>query len=68
MGAVGRPEDLVRGRRRLVEKGLQDLSPGLRNSVVEVLQAWEGERSEEKLTDLIGKEKTRRLLESFRPE
>jgi hypothetical protein len=66
MGIVGRPDDLVRGRRRLIEKGLQDLRPEIRDSVLEILQGWEGKSSEDRLTNLIGEEKTRHLIKSLR--
>jgi len=57
MGFEYRPEDLVRGRRRAVEKSLQDLGPSVSDGVIKILEQWEGKPSEERLTNLIGEEK-----------
>jgi hypothetical protein len=61
MGVVGGPKDFVAGRRKFVEGALRDLSPGMREGVIEILKTWEGETSEQKLADLIGDEKARRI-------
>ena len=66
MGFVGRPEDLAGRRRRLIGKSLQDLSPSLKERVIDILEAWEEEYSEKKLINLIGKEKTRFLIKTFK--
>ena len=66
MGVEYRPEDLVRGRRRSVEKSLQDLGPGVRDGVIKILEQWEGKPSEERLTNLIGEEKAKHLIESLK--
>ena len=57
MGVVGGPKDFVAGRRKFVEGALRDLSPGVREGVIGILKTWEGEASERKLEDLVGKER-----------
>jgi len=64
MGVVHEPKDVLKGRKRIIEKGLEDLSPGVRETVLRMFEAWEGKPSEDKLAKLIGKERARRLLES----
>jgi len=67
MGVTFRPEDLTKGRKRVLEQGLRDLSPGVRESVRRVLEAWEGKESEEKLAELMGRERARSLVRDLRP-
>jgi hypothetical protein len=66
MGAVYKPKDVLKGRKGIVKKGLQDVSPGVRDAVLKIVEAWEGKPSEDKLIRLIGKERTKRLVESLR--
>jgi len=66
MGVVYRPEDMLRGRRAIIEKGLRDASPGVRDIVMKIFEAWEGKPSEERLIELVGEEKAKRLMESLR--
>ncbi len=65
VGVVGGPKDLARGRTKFIEEALKDLSPGLKDDVMQVLNAWEGDPSEAKLANLVGREKARRLVQSF---
>lgn len=67
MGITYRPEDLTRGRKRVLEQGLRDLSPGVRESVRRVLEAWEGKESEDKLVELVGRDRARCLVKDLRP-
>jgi hypothetical protein len=60
MGAVYRPEDVMR-RRRMLEKAAKDLAPGQLERVRELLDRWD-ESSERKLVELLGEERARRLL------
>jgi len=62
MGEIFRPEDVVRGRRRMIRDMVRDLSPGVRDAVVEILESWEGATSEKKLVGLLGKRGAERLL------
>ena len=66
MGVVYRPEDVFKGRKGMIKKGLQDLSPGVRDIVLKIFEAWEGKRSEDKLVELLGKEKAKRLIRTLR--
>lgn len=66
MGVVYGPEDALKGRRMMIEKGLRDLSPGVRDAVLTILEAWEGKPMEDKLIKLIGKERTKRIMESLK--
>jgi hypothetical protein len=66
MGVVYKPEDILRGRKGIIERGLQDVSPGMRDTVLKILEAWEGKPSEDKLAKLIGKDQTKRLIESLK--
>lgn len=63
MGVVYRREDILKGRRGLVESGLRDLSPDIKDSVLKILEAWEGKPSEDRIVALIGLEKTKRIKE-----
>ncbi|MEW6222769.1 MAG: hypothetical protein AB1476_05640 [Candidatus Hadarchaeota archaeon] len=64
MGAVLRPEDLLKGRRRALERAAGDLAPGQLERVRELLQRFD-ERSRGELVDLLGKERTNRLLKEL---
>lgn len=66
MGVVYKPEDVLKGRKGIIEKGLRDLSPGVRDMVLNIFEAWEGKASEDKLTKLIGKEKTKHLIKTLK--
>lgn len=61
MGATFRPEDTVR-KRRIVERALEDLGPGLRESVKRVLEEWKGRESEEELRSMLGDESAERVI------
>ncbi|MEM2921550.1 MAG: hypothetical protein QXF26_04450 [Candidatus Bathyarchaeia archaeon] len=67
MGYVYTPKDLLKGRRHLLEEGLGDITPTMREEVRRILQDWQGEDSEKKLIDLLGQERTvklKRILEN----
>lgn len=66
MGEVFRPEDVAKGRRRVIREAVRDLSPGVRDVAVEILESWEGVVSEKKLVDLLGKREAKRLLDKMR--
>ena len=63
MGYVYRPKDLLRGRKRLLEQGLRDITPGAREEVLRVLKDWRGDISMDRLIELVGEEKARKLRE-----
>jgi Arc/MetJ family transcription regulator len=62
MGAVFRPEDVR--RRRWVREALRDLTPEAARRVEELLERREG-GWEEELERILGKERSRRLLEGL---
>ena len=63
LGYVYRPKDLLRGKKRALEQGLRDITPGMRDEVFRVLQEWKGDSSMRRLAELLGEEKARRLRE-----
>jgi hypothetical protein len=63
MGAVFRPRDLAKGRKRVIESILKDIHPDAVEEVIALLSSWEGAASEEKLKERIGHEKTKALLD-----
>jgi vacuolar-type H+-ATPase subunit E/Vma4 len=65
MIAVFRPKDLTRSRRRAIENALNDISPELRDGVVDLLTSWEGATSEQRLKEMLGQERTRLLLDQI---
>jgi uncharacterized protein YjiS (DUF1127 family) len=48
----------------MLEKAASDLAPGQLERVRELLERWD-ERSREELTELLGKERTERLLKDL---
>ena len=66
MGEIFRPEDVVKGRRRMIRDMVRDLSPGVRDVVVEILESWEGATSEKKLVSILGNKGATRLLNRIR--
>jgi hypothetical protein len=65
LGVVGGPKDLAKGRSKFIEGALRDLSPALKDDVIQVLNAWQGDPSEAKLVNLVGMERARRLVQSL---
>lgn len=63
MGYVYRPKDLLRGRKRMLEQGLRDITPGAREEVLRIVQSWEGDSSMNRLIELVGEEKAKKLKE-----
>ena len=64
MGAVFRPKDLYRSQRKVIDNALKDLSPDTKDNVIKLLDSWEGKNSEEKLKDILGKDKAEELLKN----
>jgi hypothetical protein len=65
VGAVFRPKDLGRGYRKVIEKAVKDLSPDTKDNVIKLLDSWEGKRSEEKLKEILGQDKSQELLKNI---
>ena len=63
MGYVYRPRDLVEGRKKMIEQGMRDIEPSVRGEVLTILQDWRGEQSMDRLRELVGEERAKRLRE-----
>ena len=66
MGRVFRPEDMAKGRNKVVEEAVRDLSPGIRDATVRIFDSWVGTESEERLVKLLGEEETKRLIKRIK--
>ena len=66
MGEVIRPEDVVKGRKRLIKEVVKDLNPGVRDLAVEILESWEGAASKRRLVKLLGEEEAKGLLDRMK--
>ena len=65
MGKVFRTKDILKGRRKLIEEALHDLSPNIRDDVISILESWKGEESRDKLIKTIGKKSVEDILKSL---
>jgi hypothetical protein len=66
MGAVFRPKDLPAGWRKRLQESIKDLSPDTKDSVIKIIDSWEGTKSEEKLKELLGDDKAESLMKITR--
>jgi hypothetical protein len=62
MGAVFRPKDLPAGWRKKARESIKDLSPDTKDSVLKIMDSWEGTKSEEKLKEVLGRDKAESLM------
>lgn len=62
--AIRRPEDVLKGRRRLLEEAARDLAPGQLERVRQLLERWD-ENAKLELFRLLGEKRARRLLEDL---
>lgn len=65
VGAVFRPKDLAKGRRRIIENALSDINPDIKDGVIDLLSSWEGAASEQKLKEMLGQERAGSLLDKI---
>ena len=65
MGAVFRPKDLGRGYSKIIEDAIGDLSPDTKDNIIKLFNSWEGTNSKEKLSEMIGPNKTKDLLKKI---
>lgn len=65
MGEVFRSEDVLKGKKKIIEKALQDLNPDIRDSALNILTFWKGEESKEELVKVIGKRKVEEIYRSL---
>jgi hypothetical protein len=62
-GAVFRPKDLAKGRRRIIENALNDINPDIKDGVIDLLSSWKGAASKHKLKEMLGQERAGSLLD-----
>ena len=65
MGAVFRPKDLPAGWRKMARESIKDLSPDTKDSVIKIIDSWEGTKSEEKLKEILGDDKAESLIKKI---
>jgi hypothetical protein len=65
MGAVSRPKDLGKANRMVIENALKDLSPDTKDSVIKLLNSWEGKTSGNKLKQILGQNEAEELLRNI---
>ena len=62
MGRLSKPDP---DRNRRINELLKDLSPGVRDLANELMSEYQGDDLERKLSDLVGLEKARRLIDRY---
>jgi hypothetical protein len=65
MGAIFRPKDLPSDWRRMARESIKDLSPDTKDSVLKIIDSWEGRKSEEKLKEILGHDKAESLMKKI---
>jgi len=65
MGAVFRPKDLPAGWRKVAWESIKDFSPDTKDTVLKIIDSWEGIKSEEKLKELVGHDKAENLMKKI---
>ena len=65
MGAVFRPKDLPAGWRKMAQESIKDLSPDTKDTVIKIMDCWEGTKSEEKLKEILGQDKAESLMKKM---
>ena len=65
VGAVFRPKDIDKTYRNALENAIKDLAPDTKDSVVKLLNSWQGPSSKEELSEILGLDKTEKLLKNI---
>ena len=65
MGAVFRPKDFGSRDNRKIENAVKDLGPDTKDSVIKLLNSWEGKESATKLREILGQNKSEELLKTI---
>jgi hypothetical protein len=65
MGAIFRPKDLPAGWRKMVQESTRDFSPDTKDSILKIIDSWEGTKSEEKLKEILGHDKAESLMKKI---
>jgi hypothetical protein len=64
MAAVHRAEDVLRGRKKMLERAAGDLAPGQVERVRELLQRYDDD-SQKEIEKILGERRARRLLKNL---
>ena len=64
-GAVFRPKDIDKTYRNAIENAIKDLAPDTKDSVVKLLNSWQGPNSREELSEILGSDNTEKLLKNI---
>jgi hypothetical protein len=66
VGAIFRPKDFgSRDNRKVIENAVKDFSPDTKESVIKLLNSWEGKKSASKLREIIGQNKSEEILRNI---
>jgi hypothetical protein len=65
MGAVFGPKDLGRNNQKIVENAVKDFSPGTKDTIISLLDSWEGKMSGRKMKGILGQDKAEELLKNI---
>lgn len=65
MGIIFKPRNVAR-RREIIERSLLDLTPHLRDEVLEMLNMYSDEELMEKLIEKLGRDKAYRLISKLK--
>lgn len=65
VGAVFRSKDIDKTYRNAIENAIKDLAPDTKDSVVKLLNSWQGPNSKEELSEILGRDNTERLLKNI---
>ncbi|MFL6457552.1 MAG: hypothetical protein ACJ71G_11385 [Nitrososphaeraceae archaeon] len=59
------PKDLPAGCKKRAQEYIKDLSPDTKDSVLNVMDSWEGRKSGEKLKEILGHDKAERFMKKI---
>ena len=65
MGAIFRLKDLPTGWRKLARESIKDFSPDTKDSILKIMDSWEGAKSEEELMELLGHDKAESYMKKI---
>jgi hypothetical protein len=66
MGAVFRPKDFGgRDNRKVIENAVKDFSPDTKDSVIKLLNSWEGKKSASELRKILGENNSEELMRNI---
>lgn len=65
VGAVFRSKDIDKTYRNAIVNAIKDLAPDTKDSVVKLLNSWQGPNSKEELSEILGRDNTERLLKNI---